>query len=287
MSPTTKDSCDLLSGLHSQASPASRTPVAEDSPLDLAVREDNEEMVEFLLTELAKNSETSAMLAIQVNETLAAAATHGQNRIVLRMLGRGADIDFRRTRGIKTWTPPLALAASNGNLETVKLLLEHGADVKAGNRTQSALGAAIRKNQTEIARLLFENGADPNSIYLDGLVPAAERGDTEMVELLLNMGPQFRRSFYCQRALFKAIEEGHEKVTRLLIEQGGADPKLLEPTNSRSTMRMAVRQMQPNLGIVRLLIEQGVLPDSQDLRLVKFNGNEELIGLLEQYCELP
>jgi hypothetical protein len=108
-----------------------------------------------------------------------------------------------------------------------------------------------------------------------------------MVELLLNMGPQFRRSFYCQRALFKAIEEGHEKVTRLLIEQGGADPKLSEPTSRRSTMRMAVRQMQPNLGIVRLLIEQGVLPDSQDLRLVKFNGNEGLIGLLEEYCEFP
>lgn len=243
-------------------------------------------MVEFLLSELAKNSETSAMLAVQVNETLAAAATHGRNRIVLRMLSRGADIDFKRARGIKTWTPPLALAASNGNLETVKLLLDHGADIKAGNRTQSALGAAVRKHQTTIARLLLEKGADPNSIYLDGLFPAAERGDAEMVELLLNMGPQFQRSFHCQRALFKAIEEGHEKVTRLLIEQGGADPKLPEPTSRRSTMRMAVRQMQPNLGIVRLLIEQGVMPDSQDLRLVKFNGNEELIGLLEQYCEL-
>ncbi|KAH8705885.1 ankyrin repeat-containing domain protein [Talaromyces proteolyticus] len=282
-----KESRDLwsLSNLYSRFSPLGSAQNLEDSPLLFAVRENHEDMVEFLLCELAKDCETPVMLMLQVNETLATAAVHGYNEIVLRMLSWGADINFKITRGIKTWTPPLTLAASNGHVETVMLLLKHGADIRGGSRQDSALYAAVRGNQTSVARLLLEKGADPNSIYADLLSPAAERGDAEMVDVLLSMGPQFQRSLHCRRALFKAIEGRHEQVTRLLIEKGGADPKLSDDVSGRSTMRTAIRHDQPNLGLVKLLLEKGVLPDSQDLRLVRFHGNEELLQLLEEHSD--
>ncbi|MFC4304143.1 ankyrin repeat domain-containing protein [Cohnella boryungensis] len=94
---------------------------------------------------------------------------------------------------------PLGLASHFGNEETVKLLLEHGADIDARGRDGSlnnmAIHAAIGGNHEHIVKLLIEHGADI-SVKCEGkwrlgftpLHVAAYFGRESIIRMLLNAG---------------------------------------------------------------------------------------------------
>ena len=93
---------------------------------------------------------------------------------------------------------PLGLAAFFGHSETVRLLLERGADVHAAARNPmrvQALHAAVADKPEPlalaIATLLLEVGADPNARQHGGFTPlhaAAQNGHARLAELLLAHG---------------------------------------------------------------------------------------------------
>jgi len=58
---------------------------------------------------------------------------------------------------------PLMIAAENGNLEIVKLLIEHGSDPNARQQAggHNALINAIHGQHLEVVKYLLENHADP------------------------------------------------------------------------------------------------------------------------------
>lgn len=57
----------------------------------------------------------------------------------------------------------LILAAYRGHPSTVRVLVEHGADVsRANDRGQTALAAAVFKQSAETVQLLLDAGADEN-----------------------------------------------------------------------------------------------------------------------------
>ena len=65
---------------------------------------------------------------------------------------------------------PLMSAASDGDLETTRLLLDHGADPNARNgHNEVPLGYACSYGQWEAAKLLVERGADVNGIEREGM----------------------------------------------------------------------------------------------------------------------
>jgi len=106
------------------------------------------------------------------------AASEGQTERVRALIEKGADINTKYA-SVET---ALTNAASGGHVETVKLLLDCGA---TGGDT--ALVFAARDSQREVVKLLIERG-----IPLDGMDNncrtalgwAIENGDTETVELL-------------------------------------------------------------------------------------------------------
>lgn len=57
-------------------------------------------------------------------------------------------------------TTPLGTAISKGDVETVKRLIEYGADVNERCNGMTPLMMAARYNKVEIINLLLENGAD-------------------------------------------------------------------------------------------------------------------------------
>jgi ankyrin repeat protein len=63
----------------------------------------------------------------------------------------------------ETGETALHLAAGEGHLEIVKLLLEHGADVNAKTAYETALHLAAGEGHLEIVKLLLEHGADVNA----------------------------------------------------------------------------------------------------------------------------
>lgn len=61
------------------------------------------------------------------------------------------------------------LASYNGQLDTTRVLLEHGGDPQLANDMgQIPLAGAAFKGDTEMTRLLIEHGADVNARMPDG-----------------------------------------------------------------------------------------------------------------------
>ena len=95
---------------------------------------------------------------------------------------------FRRSN-IDNQTP-LHLAASNGHSETVRMLLESGADIdEKGIRNQTAFLQALYNEHTDVVNILIESGADIEKKDFAGWSPfhyAVLRGDVVMVKILIN-----------------------------------------------------------------------------------------------------
>jgi len=87
------------------------------------------------------------------------AAHRGHTDVIEYLLGKGADIHARCTRGDEGLTP-LHMAARNGHVDAVRVLLAKGADTSLkskGGRT--ALDLAKEKNHPDVVELLQNHGA--------------------------------------------------------------------------------------------------------------------------------
>ncbi|EQB48109.1 hypothetical protein CGLO_12685 [Colletotrichum gloeosporioides Cg-14] len=118
------------------------------SPLVSAVTKGHAEVVQLLLDSgadvTALNSAGCALMA---------AAQHSRILIAKLLLERGANVQCRH-RGLEDTFHliPLVIASGKGDLEAMKLLLEHGADLNA---------IRCKHNETEMVELLLDYGANP------------------------------------------------------------------------------------------------------------------------------
>lgn len=91
------------------------------------------------------------------------------------------------------WTA-LQLAAFGGQVDTIKLLLQHGADVNAIAKTKfknTPLQIALLSRQEEVAQFLVANGADVNATQNGGFTAmheAAQQGSVSLIQMLLKAG---------------------------------------------------------------------------------------------------
>lgn len=95
-----------------------------------------------------------ALLGFAYLPALALAAMEGQVRVVKLLLKRGAGVDVPSQMGIT----PLKSAAAKGHLEVVKLLLAAGADATARDCSgATAIDSARDRGHTEVLQLLQEH----------------------------------------------------------------------------------------------------------------------------------
>lgn len=113
------------------------------------------------------------------------AATNGDTEEVLTFLHNGTDVN---TTFPIVGTHALMVAAAFGHVDTVRVLIDTGADVNAQDLTGwTPLHAAAFKGNLQIVRLLLERGAIavPSTWFLESpWVMAEELGYTEIVPLL-------------------------------------------------------------------------------------------------------
>jgi ankyrin repeat protein len=135
----------------------------------------------------------------------------------------------------------LGVAAQNGYIESVALLLEAGADIEAtGRLDMTPLHIASRSGQHKVVAFLLAHGASPHTASRfvkigppppmsappveNALTAAARYGHQEVVHLLLDAGVSTESRFQpTDTALFLAASRGHVGVIKLLLEKG-ADP---------------------------------------------------------------
>ena len=121
---------------------------------------------------------------------------------------------------------PLHLAAFFGHGETVRLLLDRGADVAAQSKNRMdvmPLHSAVAGRHRSVVEALVEGGAPVDARSHGGFTPleAAENGDRALAELLLAKGadPSLARDDG-KRARDVALEKGHEDVADVLEDRG-------------------------------------------------------------------
>ena len=160
----------------------------------------------------------------------------------------------------------------------------------AGTSPDSPMADAAMGGNLDVVRELVASGTDVNAPQGDGMTAlhwAAERGDTEMVDLLVVAGARLdavtRNGRYTP--LHLAGSEGYALVIRLLLE-AGADP------NARSSTDATPLHFAAGSGIVeavRTLLDRGASVDAREaamgqtpLMFAAFKGRGEAVSALLQ-----
>ena len=202
----------------------------------------------------------------------------------------------------------LFTAIWEGNVANVKSLIFQGTNIHVANETSRGyipLTHAVALAQYEIAIILLEHGANPNTADLNGSTPLILalnsmnldrrmnapdqynilRRKMELLQLLIAKGANVNVEDYYtgKSALNLAIQNGYYQITEMLIEKG-ADFNHCERRNYTPIMTAIENQ---NLGIVELLIQHGVSFTTgwNGLELAVIIGNRDIINVLIQYLK--
>jgi hypothetical protein len=120
---------------------------------------------------------------------------------------------------------PLYYASLTGLIESVRLLLERGADVNAqGGSYGNALQAASAEGHGQIFQQLLKQGADVNAqggYYGNALQAASARGHDQIFQQLLERGADINaQGGSYGNALQAASAGGHDQIVQRLLEKG-------------------------------------------------------------------
>lgn len=190
----------------------------------------------------------------EVNAPLADAAEQHDEDTMRDLLDGGADVNAVQVDGMTA----LHWAAYYDDLSTVEFLVDHGAEVNSENRYGvPPLSLACTNGNGEIVKLLLDAGANPNAELQGGetvLMTAARTGRLEPVQALIAAGADVNATEREQQtAVMWAAAEGHAEVVQALID-AGAD--FLTPLNSGFTpLFFAIREGRT--GVVQVLLAAG------------------------------
>jgi len=184
---------------------------------------------------------------------------------------------------------PLIFAAKAGNLELVKLLVEHGAEINRGVLSGAPpLQFACMEGKIETVNYLIEHGASLTNATAS-LCWAAWRGYSNIVVVLVEKGvPVDESSGELGTPLQRAFQGGFVNIAAFLIRHG-ADINKTE--RGSSLLDTAVRF--GSLETVKFLLDAGAKPNERDnygvtpLMYAASGNNSEAAKLLLEHGADP
>ena len=220
----------------------------------------------------AKDEEAAGLLLSHKADITAKSAEHGRSAIhyaamfapelVKQLIALSTPIDPADKEGFT----PLCFAAAEGNEETAKLLLDHGADVdhqfgKQGDQT--VLGLAVSNGNVSMTELLLSHGAQVKTrLGVDAvgyMHYAAEKGHNHIIDVLLAHGADIEdRDRAGWTPVYYAVVGGHRDTLDHLVAKGA---NLQHRCPDGSTV-LYVATRQPAL--LRHLLDLGFDPNNRD-----------------------
>jgi ankyrin repeat protein len=181
-------------------------------------------------------------------------------------IGAGAKVNGRDEEK----RTPLYLAAKNGLLEPVRLLLERGAKVDARFEdewtSETPLHVAARAGHREIVELLLKHHAEVDALNRQdttALHIAAAGGQREVAAALLDGGADLHGRGWLLKStpLHVAAEHGSVAVVELLLERGAAIDDRRQ--DGRTPLHRALENAHPN--VAELLVARGADVNARDV----------------------
>ena len=132
--------------------------------------------------------------------------------------------ELSAAEGYRHGDTPLMQAALDGDTESVKALINQGADInQKDDNGRTALMFAVLNRHYEAMKVLLEHGADVNARSIEGgtaLMGAAMAGELSMVQALLDKGADTHATLSetNQSAATLAVSHGYDDIARLLSQ---------------------------------------------------------------------
>ena len=189
------------------------------------------------------------------------------------LVNAGADVNAKSD---DLHTPLMIAARKPGDVATVKLLLEHGANPNPNAKAEaesSPLIEAVTAGDLASTELLLEHGADAKGAGETGLSTAINQNCFRCAELLaakITDKDVFTGSLQDEAML------GDMQAVRLLLDHG-ADVKAYDPLGRTALMYAVVSDALP-LDEVKLLVERGA---DVNARSKHANGGDEGLSVLD------
>ncbi|XP_044745721.1 uncharacterized protein LOC123307459 [Coccinella septempunctata] len=197
-----------------------------DVAVSSAVSNGQVEIVDKLLSSGARPSNVSILIAVQKNYDL----------IVEQLLQNEAKLaNAVNPENRKT---ALHYAAQDGNDHIVDILMQHKANINVDKERNTPLHVAVENRHVNIVKTLlnYEKGVEVinamNSKRHTALHIAAEKGELEIAELLLQHWAYLDNEDFSVSPLQLAKSNGNEEIAQLLVKNGAKYAKTPVPSPS-------------------------------------------------------
>lgn len=212
------------------------------------------------------------------------ACVHGNLDLVMKIFDKSGDLILLRTNG---GTTPFGASVHHNELKTAEYLLKNGAgellETTSFEKTTPLLVAA-QEGYLEMLHLLLAYGADPHALSNNdqsALHLASSRGSSEVVEVLLALGvdPNLPEAGTSYTALHIAAYYGNFEVVKVLLEWS-ANIQDNDPTP------LHLASCNGHTSVANLLLDYGADVDHPSsngdtpLHSATLNGHVEVMQLL-------
>ena len=203
-----------------------------------------------------------------------------------------------KTKDGSHFVTPLIIAAHNGHLNSVKILLKYGAEIETRGTLKidnhvvegcTPLWAAAVTGYLDVVKLLIEQNAEVDGRVSTGGTPlraAAYDGYLDVVRCLVESGADVNaRNSYERTPLDLACYHGHLSVVTYLINKGAIMD--LQCNDGSTALHSAVERS--HLEIVSQLLSLGAsqLPNNQGLTPLLYACDKGFIEMVEHLINRP
>ena len=254
------------------------------SPLYLATRSKNIEIVEFLI----KNNNFT-----QINE-ICSSYLHTISHIaaikgylnVLEIVDKYSKLykckwDIDKKDGINLYSP-LLNSVIYGHYKTSSFLIKCGANINFKDKNQmNLLYHAAENGHHSICELLLKSGAIPNEKSKAGKTPlfiACNKGYLDIVQLLINYGANIQmKSSRNKLPLYVAAENGHLDVCKLLLKYSTISDLFTMTSYGTTPFFIATKQIDKRIKMLfkRFVMTQQMQKEINPIEMVHYNNEND------------